>query len=209
METIAIQGNVRQELGKKATKALRREAHVPCELYGGNENIHFSASKRDLKDIIYTPNLYKAGIQIDGKTYEAIVKAIQFHPVTDEILHIDFQELVAGTVIRTEVPVRPVGVAAGVKVGGKLLVNVRKLKVKTTPENLKDKIEIDVSKLRLGQSFKVRDIKDTGMEIINAKSIPIAAVEIPRSLRGADAKADAMAGQLEDEVEESGDEAEA
>jgi len=176
METIAIQGNVRQELGKKATKALRREALVPCELYGGNENIHFSASKKDLKDIVYTPNFYKAGIQVDGKTYEAIIKSIQFHPVTDEILHIDFQELVAGTVLRTEVPVRPVGVAAGVKVGGKLLVNVRKLKVKTTPENLKDKIEIDVSKLRLGQSFKVRDIKDTGMEIVNAKSIPIATV---------------------------------
>jgi large subunit ribosomal protein L25 len=206
METIAIQGNVRQELGKKATKALRREALVPCELYGGNENIHFSASKRDLKDIIYTPNFYKAGIQVDGKTYEAIIKHIQFHPVTDEVLHIDFQELVAGTVLRTEVPVRPVGVAAGVKVGGKLLVNVRKLKVKTTPENLIDKIEIDVSKLRLGQSFKVRDIKDTGMEIINAKSIPIAAVEIPRSLRGADAKADAMAGQ---DDEETNDDAEA
>ncbi len=206
METIAIQGNVRQELGKKATKALRREALVPCELYGGNENIHFSASKKDLKDIVYTPNFYKAGIQVDGKTYEAIIKSIQFHPVTDEILHIDFQELVAGTVLRTEVPVRPVGVAAGVKVGGKLLVNVRKLKVKTTPENLKDKIEIDVSKLRLGQSFKVRDIKDTGMEIVNAKSIPIAAVEIPRSLRGADAKADAMAGQ--DEEEETNETAE-
>lgn len=208
METITIKGNLRKDLGKKATKAIRREALVPCELYGGSENVHFSTTKKDLKGIVYTPNLYKAGIEVDGKTYEAILKDIQFHPVTDEILHVDFQELVEGTIIRTEVPVRPVGTAVGVKVGGKLLMNVRKLKVKTTPENLKDKIEINVSKLKLGQSFKVRDIEDTGMQIMNAPSIPIAAVEIPRSLRSEDSKAAAMAGQDSDadEGEETSEE---
>lgn len=199
METITIQGNVRQDLGKKATKALRKEALIPCELYGGESNVHFATTKKDLKGLVYTPNLYKAGIEIDGKTYEAILKDIQFHPVTDEILHVDFQQLVEGNTIRTEVPVRPVGVAVGVKVGGKLMVNVRKLKVKSTPENLQDHIEIDVTKLKLGQSFKVRDIKDTGMEILNAPSIPIAAVEIPRSLRSTESKADAMAGQDDDD----------
>ncbi|MCB0503108.1 MAG: 50S ribosomal protein L25/general stress protein Ctc [Bacteroidetes bacterium] len=185
METIAIEGNVRSDIGKKATKALRKQDAIPCELYGGEENIHFSADRKAVKDIIYTPNFYVAELNIEGKTHKAIVKDIQFHPITDAILHIDFQELVPGTVIRTEVPVRAVGTAEGVKTGGKLLINVRKLIVKTTPENLKDKIEINVSKLKLGQSFKVRDIGETGMQIMNAPGIPIAAVEIPRSLRSA------------------------
>lgn len=199
METIAIEGNVRSDIGKKATKALRKQDAIPCELYGGEENIHFSADRKAVKDIIYTPNFYVAELNIAGKTHKAIVKDIQFHPVTDAILHIDFQELVPGTVIKTEIPVRAVGVAAGVKNGGKLLINVRKLIVKSTPENLKDKIEIDVTPLKLGQSFKVRDIADTGMQIINAPGIPIAAVEIPRSLRSAGSLA---ADEEEEEVEE-------
>ncbi len=199
MEAITIEGNVRTDVGKKSTKALRREGLIPCELYGGKENKHFSATKKAVKGIIYTPNLYLADLNVDGASHRAIVKDIQFHPTTDEILHIDFQELVSGTVIKTEVPVRPVGVAEGVKTGGKLLVNVRKLIVKSTPENLKDKIEIDVTSLELGQSFKVRDIEDTGMQIMNAPGIPIAAVEIPRSLRSAGLDEDG------NEIEEGGE----
>lgn len=205
MESIAIEGNVRKEVGKKSTKALRRESFIPCELYGGSENVHFSASKKAIKDIVYTPNLYLADLNIDGASHKAIIKDIQFHPTTDEILHIDFQELVPGTILRTEVPVRATGVAAGVKNGGKLLINVRKLIVKATPENLKDKIEIDVTPLKLGQSFKVRDIEDTGMQIMNAPGIPIAAVEIPRSLRSAEAGDEAEEGEEGEGAE--GDEA--
>lgn len=194
METLVIEGNVRTDVGKKATKALRNEGLIPCELYGGAENVHFSATNNGVKGIIYTPNFYTADLQVGGKSYKAIVKDIQFHPVTDEILHIDFQELVPGTVVRTEVPVKAVGSAEGVRVGGKLLINVRKLIVKTTPENLKDKIEIDVTSLKLGQSFKVRDIADTGMQIMNAPGIPIATVEIPRSLRSAGSLAEKEEG---------------
>ncbi len=204
MESIVIEGNVRTGVGKKAVKAIRREGLIPCELYGGSENVHFSTTKNAVKGIIYTPKFYQADIQVDGKSYKAIVKDIQFHPVTDEILHIDFLEMVPGMKIRTEVPVVTVGVAEGVKTGGKLMLNVRKLSVKATPENLLDKIEIDVSHLDLGQSFKVRDIKDTGMEIMNAGGIPIAAVEIPRVLRSEEA----LEGEEGVEVEE-GAEAEA
>lgn len=185
MESITIEGARRTDLGKKATNAIRHEGLIPCELYGGEENVHFTASVSQVKGIIYTPNFYKADIVVDGKHYEAIVKDVQYHPVTDEILHIDFQQLVPGVKFKTEIPIRPVGVARGVRNGGKLMINVRKLRVKATPENLLDKVEIDVTNLKLGQSFKVRDIKGVSMEILNAGSIPLVSVNVPRLLRGA------------------------
>ena len=209
METIAIEGNVRTDIGKKATKALRKEDKIPCELYGGKENIHFSTTKRAVKGMVYTPNLYLADLNVGGGNHKAIIKDIQFHPTTDEILHIDFQELVEGTILKTEVPLRTVGIAEGVKNGGKLLINIRKLIVKATPENLKDKIEINVSELKLGQSFKVRDIPATGMQIMNAPGIPIAAVEIPRILRTEEEEAEALAEGAEGETVEGEEGAEA
>lgn len=208
MQTFSINGLARTDTGKAATRALRRNGQIPCELYGGEENIHFSTTPSDIKDLIYTPDFFVAEVNINGEKHQAIVKAIQFHPVTDEILHIDFQKLIPGRYVQTEIPVRTVGVAAGVKTGGKLMMKVRKLKVKTTPENLVDKVEIDVSKLKLGQSFKVRDIAETGMQILNSPSIPIASVEIPRSLRSAASRAEAEAetgAEEESGAEEGGE----
>lgn len=189
MQAINIEGALRSETGKSAVKGTRTQGLVPCVLYGGKENVHFTSSEINLKKIIYTPNLYKANIQVDGKNYEAIVKDVQYHPVSDKILHIDFQELVPGVKVITHVPVRTIGTSEGVKKGGKLLLNVRKLKVKSTPEQLKDTIEIDVSHLDLGQSFKVRDIKGIEMEVMASPSIPMATIEIPRSLKSAATKA--------------------
>jgi len=205
MQTITIEGIVRKDLGKKATKALRKNQQVPCELYGGEENIHFAATPKSLKGLIYTPDFHTATIDIDGKQHVAIIKDIQFHPVTDAVLHVDFQELIPGRMVQTEVPLRTVGVPEGVQTGGKLMMKVRRLKVKTTPENLIDKVEIDVSGLELGQSFKVRDIKDLGMQIMNPSGIPIASVEIPRVLRSADALEE---GEVEGEEGEEGVEGE-
>lgn len=208
MQTFSINGLARTDTGKAATRALRRNGQIPCELYGGDENIHFATTYTEIKDLIYTPDFFVAEVNIDGDKHQAIVKAIQFHPVTDEILHIDFQKLIPGRYVQTEIPVRTVGVAAGVKTGGKLMMKVRKLKVKTTPENLVDKVEIDVSKLKLGQSFKVRDIAETGMLILNSPSIPIASVEIPRSLRSAASRAEAEAdtgAEEESGAEEGGE----
>ena len=201
---------MRQGTGKVATKAVRREGLIPCELYGGEENVHFTTTFNAVKDIIYTPDFYVASLNLNGKEHKAIVKDIQFHPVTDDILHIDFQELVPGRMVQTEIPVRTIGVAEGVKTGGKLMMKVRKLKVKTTPEALVDKVEIDVSHLLLGQSVKVRDIADTGMQIMNSPSIPIASVEVPRALRSASAKGEGEEGEGTEgeEGEEGGEGAE-
>ncbi len=194
MEAIKIEGKKREKLGKKYTKQVRNEGLIPCVLYGGKEPMHFTVTANGVKDIIYTPNFYCAEINLDGSQYKAIIKDLQFHPVTDRILHIDFLELVSGVKVKTEIPIRTTGVAAGVREGGKLMLKVRKLKVKTTPEQLKDAVIIDVSDLKLGQSFKVRDIQDTGMEIMTSMSIPVASVEVPRSLRSASS-----------ELEEEGD----
>lgn len=189
MQTINIEGTLRNSIGKSATKETRTNDLVPCVLYGGKENVHFTASQLNVKKIIFTPNFYKANIEVDGKSYTAIVKDVQYHPVSDKILHVDFQELVPGVKVTTHIPVRTTGASEGVKKGGKLLLNVRKLKVKSTPEQLQDTIVIDVSHLDLGQSFKVRDIKGVEMEVMASPSIPMATIEIPRSLKSAATKA--------------------
>lgn len=196
MKTIALTGTLRSDLGKKSTKALRKEGLVPCVIYGGESNIHFSAKAQDFRDLIYTNEFRTASVEVDGKSIPAIIKDIQFHPVTDTIVHIDMLELVDGKKVKAEIPLSLVGNAAGVKVGGVLMQKVRKVKVMTTPDKLSSTIEVNVDELTLGKSIRIRDIKVAeGIEVINAGGIPIASVEIPRALRSAEAKAAAMAAQ--------------
>lgn len=191
MQTFTIDGTPRTEVGKKASKADRVAGRIPCVLYGGsNETVHFTTTVADVRKLVYSPNFYKVVINLDGKTTEALLKDITFHPTTEEILHIDFHELIPGVMVNAEIPVNIVGSSEGVKVGGKLLVKVRKLKVKSTPEALKDVIDVDITPLKLGQSIKVKDLPDQGFQIVNAKSIPIASIEIPRALRSAGARAE-------------------
>ena len=188
MKSIAITGNTRTDLGKKATKAVRREGSVPCVIYGGENVVHFSASTKDFKHLIYTPDFKTADISVNGTNYNCIVKSIQFHPVTDEIMHIDFVELVNGTKMKVEIPVRFKGIAPGTKSGGKMTQKLRRVKVKTTPEYLTDELFVDVTALELGQSVKVRDIVlGEGMELETSPGIPVASVEVPRALRSAQA----------------------
>jgi len=196
MKTIALTGTLRSDLGKKSTKALRKEGLVPCVIYGGEKNIHFSAKAQDFRDLIYTNEFRTASVEVDGQSIPAIIKDIQFHPVTDNIMHIDMLELVDGKQVKAEIPLSLVGNAAGVKVGGVLMQKVRKVKVMTTPDKLSSTIEVNVDELTLGKSIRIRDIKVAeGIEVINAGGIPIASVEIPRALRSAEAKAAAMAAQ--------------
>lgn len=191
MQTFTIDGTLRPEVGKTASKADRAESRIPCVIYGGtNETVHFTTTISAVRHLVYTPNFYKVIINLDGKTYEALLKDIDFHPTTEAILHMDFHLLVPGKKVTAEIPVKIVGSSEGVRVGGKLLVKVRKLKVKSTPEALKDTIEVDITPLKLGQSVKVKDLPDQGFEILNAPSIPIASIEIPRALRSAGAKAE-------------------
>jgi large subunit ribosomal protein L25 len=191
MKTFTIDGTPRTEVGKKASKADRVAGRIPCVLYGSsNETVHFTTTISDVRKLVYSPEFYKVVINLNGKSTDSLMKDIAFHPTTEEILHIDFHELVPGSMVNAEIPINIVGSSEGVRVGGKLLVKVRKLKVKSTPEALKDAIDVDISSLKLGQSVKVKDLPEQGFQIINALSIPIASIEIPRALRSAGAKAE-------------------
>ncbi len=156
MKTISLEGQKRDSAGKKAAKLVRRENKVPCVMYGGAENISFSVKYNDLLKIIYTDAFLKVNVKVDNINVDALVKDIDFHPVTDKILHVDFQELVSGKPIKTEIPVRTEGRAVGVASGGVLELNLRKLAVKATPEQLVPFITLDVTNLELGNSIKVQ-----------------------------------------------------
>ncbi len=208
METIAITGQPREGLGKKATRAARREGLIPCVAYGGDDAVQFTVTPNEVKDLIYTPEFKLAEITVDGKTFKAFVKDLQFHPVTDEIVHIDFLRLIEGQTVKVDVPIRFKGVSPGVKNGGKLIQRLRRIRIKTKPEHLVDRIEVDISKLKLNESIRIRDVdqKLETIEIMNSPGVPVASVETPRALRSAAAAA-AKAGEAAGEAEE-GEEAE-
>ena len=186
MQSVQVSGEIRENLGKKSSKANRREGLVPAVLYGAGDPVHFTIKPLDVRSLVYSPDFKLAELSVDGKSYKAIVKDYQFHPVTDQLRHIDFLALTDGTPVKVQVPVTFVGTSPGVRTGGKLQVAVRRVKIKTTPENLVDKVELDISSLELGQAVRVRDIKPMeGVEIMNPGGTPIATVEIPRALRSA------------------------
>lgn len=185
MKTIEIKGQLREVLGKKETKKLRKEGKVPCVIYGGEAPVHFYAEANDFRSIIITPNVYLINLNVDGKEYTTIMQDIQFHPVTDEPLHIDFLEYTDDKPVKIEVPVKVSGFAKGIKAGGKLKVNLRRLKVRALAKDLPDTIEIDVTELGLGESFKVGAVNVENMELLNAADVPVATVIITRAARAA------------------------
>lgn len=196
MKTIALTGTPRTDLGKKSTKATRNAGLVPCVLYGGEDTVHFSVTTKALRDLIYTNEFRVAEVEVEGKKYTAIVKDVQFHPVTDVIMHVDMLELIEGKSVKAEIPIRLVGTATGVKVGGVLMQKIRKLKIKATPDKLSAFINVNVEHLTLGKSIRVRDVEvQDGIEIINSGGIPLASVEVPRALRSAEARAAAEEAQ--------------
>ncbi len=187
--SVIINGTVRTETGKKASKAVRNSAGVPVVMYGPKESYHFTAPVSDFKNLIYTPDFKIAEVNLDGKTYKCILKDKQFHPISEALLHVDLLTLTEGHPIKVNIPLRFKGVSPGVKVGGKFLQQVRTIKVKTTPEKLVDHLMIDVSTLELGQSVRVRDIEvNEGVEIMMPTGMPVATVEVPRALRGKQAQ---------------------
>lgn len=188
MKTFNVSGKKRSAVGKKDSKQLRKENKVPCVLYGGEENVHFYTVKNDLLKLIYTPNVYLIDLDIEGKKYQAIMKDIQFDPVTDEVIHIDFLKVSNDKKIIVEIPVEVEGYAQGLRRGGKLQVEVRRLKVLALPKDLPDSVKIDVTELDLGQSLRVGDIKLENISILNGKSVPVARVMITRAARAASQK---------------------
>lgn len=189
MNSMTIKGSPRTDIGKKATKAVRAADGIPCVLYGSKDIVHFQTTESELRHLVFTGDFKVAELEIDGKKTRSILKDIQFHPVKDNIMHVDFIELVNGQSIKLEIPLKPKGSSPGVKLGGKLIQSVRKIKVKTTPEKMVDELFVDISSLELGQSLRIKDIIAVdGIEIQQNASIPVVSIEIPRALRSAAAK---------------------
>ena len=189
MKTFELKGAVRTDLGKKATKAERVVDKVPCVLYGGVENTHFTTTVSDIRKMIYSPEVFVVNLDIDGKKTKAIMKALQFHPVSDKVLHIDFLEISEDKPVVVELPVKLEGLAEGVKAGGKLALEMRKLKVKGLYTQIPENIVIDVTELGLGKSIQVAKVSAANLEILNAKNAVVAQVKLTRAARGAAATA--------------------
>lgn len=185
MQVFELNGEVRTDLGKKATNALRAESKVPCVLYGGKGNIHFSVVEKELQKLLYTPVVYIVNVKVGGETYESVMREVQFHPVTDRVLHMDFYQIADDKPVTMEVPVKLQGFAEGVQAGGKLSLVVRKLKVRAVPANLPGEIVIDVTNLGLGKSVKVKDLSFDNFEIVNAKEVVVAQIKLTRAARAA------------------------
>ena len=192
MKSIEIKGTARQDLGKKATRELRKNNGVPCVLYGvqKDENglpvaTHFTVPVEGLRNLVYTPHIYSVNLNIDGQTVTAILKDIQFHPVKDNILHVDFYQITEEKPIVMEVPVQLEGLAEGVRAGGKLALQLRKLKVKALYNVIPERLTIDVTNLGLGKTIKVGELSFEGLELMNAKEAVVCAVKLTRAARGA------------------------
>ena len=183
MNTITIEGQLRTEFGKAATRQLRSEEKVPGVIYGGAKEINFSAPASAFKSIVYTPDFMLAEIKVDGTAYKCVLKDLQFDKVSDRLIHVDFLELVGNKKVTVSIPLKFTGVPAGVKEGGKLSVKMKSLKVKTVPEYLLEHIEMDLTDLKLNENVRVQDVKADNMEILNSPRIPIASVTMTRQLK--------------------------
>ncbi|WP_194767215.1 50S ribosomal protein L25/general stress protein Ctc [Tamlana sp. I1] len=200
MKSITIDGSQRESVGKKATKALRNAGQVPCVLYGGDKPVHFSAPELAFSKLVYTPNAHTVVINLDsGETFNAVLQDIQFHPVTDNILHIDFYQLFEDKEIALNIPVNLVGNSRGVKNGGVLRRNNRKLRIKALPANLPDFIEIDITPLRIGDKVSVADLLNDKYTFLHTDNTVVCQVRTSRT----------AVADLDDEDEEEGAEAEA
>ena len=183
MKTITIEGQLRTELGKQATRQIRSEGKVPGVIYGGAQEVNFSAPVAAFKSIVYTPDFQLAEVKLDGKSYKCILKDLQFDKVTDQLNHVDFLELVENKKVVATIPLKFIGTSIGVKNGGKLITKMKALKVKTLPKNLMENIQVDISNLDLNGNIRVEDVKVDSYEILNSPRIPIASVVLTRELK--------------------------
>jgi large subunit ribosomal protein L25 len=181
MKSITIKGQERESVGKKATKALRDAGMVPCVIYGGKQPVHFAAEDKAFKSLVYTPNAHTVVVDLNGKTTDAILQDIQFDPLTDKILHIDFFQLDDKKEIIMEVPVKVVGTSPGVLLGGDLRLNQRRLKVKALPKNLPDFVEANISELQMGNKLYVTKIETNNFKLMHPDNTVVCQVKISRA----------------------------
>ena len=182
MKSITIKGSERESVGKKATKALRNAGKVPCVIYGGDKPLHFSADEIAFKDLVYTSKAHTVVVDFDGgDKIKAVMQDIQFHPVTDRILHVDLYQLFPDKEVTMEIPVRLHGNSPGVRNGGRLLFRRRKLTIKALPDNLPDFFDVDISKLKIGQHISVDTLKKDGFSILHPDTSVVVQVKMARA----------------------------
>ena len=183
MQSITIKGTKRESVGKKETKALRNAEKVPCVIYGSGNTIHFSAEEKAFRNLIYTPNVYTATIELEGgESFNTILQDIQFHPVTDKILHIDFYQLSDDKEVTMNIPVVLAGKSPGVSVGGSLRFTNRKLKVKALPANLPDQIDADISKLKIGDKLFISELASEDFTFLHPDNTVVVQVRMARTV---------------------------
>lgn len=180
MKSVSISGSPRANVGKKDATALRNEKKVPCVLYGGKEQIHFSAPETEFKSLLYTPDVNTVNIDIAGKKYNAIVQEAQYHALNDSLLHVDFLEIVPGRAVVMNIPVRTTGTSPGVRNGGKLNKKLKTLKIKGPVEKMLDAVVIPIDKMEIGDSVRVGDLKYDGLTLLNAANVTVVSVQITR-----------------------------
>lgn len=189
MKTITIEGQLRTELGKKATRQIRSQENVPGVIYGGAKEVNFYASAKAFKPVVYTGEFQIAEITVAGEKYRCILKDLQFDTVSDALNHVDFLELVENKKVIADLPIKFTGTSIGVKGGGKLVTKMKSLKVKVLPKDLKETIEVDITNLELNGNIRVQDVKAPNMEVLNSPRIPIASVVMTRQLKQEEATA--------------------
>jgi large subunit ribosomal protein L25 len=195
MKNLQLNGTARNEFGKKTAKSIRKDGDVPCVLYGGEKVVHFSTSVNDVRNLLYTPDIYTVELNIDGVKYMSILKDSQFHPVSDAPLHLDFLQIFEDKAIIMEVPVKLNGLAEGVKDGGKLSQEMRKIKVRGFYKEIPETLEINITKLGLGKTLQVGSLQFPNLEMISPKSNVVCAVKLTRVARGIAAAAAKEAGK--------------
>jgi len=193
MKTIEINGSLRTGTGKKAAKQIRKGEQVPAVIYGGDVNMSIVLTTTDLKPIVYTPNVHIVNIKIDGKVYETIVKDIQFHPVSDEILHMDFLHIFDDKKVTVALPVILTGLSEAAKQGGKIILVTRKLRACGFPQELPETLDVDITDLGLGKSIMVGDLKFDKVQLVDIKSTVVASAQLTRAAKGAAAEEAAKA----------------
>lgn len=203
MKSIALKGNKRTDRGSSDAKSLRKEDKIPAVLYGGKENIHFTVEDIPFGKVINSPNVYFVDLDIDGTTYKSIIKEVQYHPVTDKPLHVDFLLVTKDKAVTLTLPINIVGTSKGVMAGGKLRTVTRRLRVRGLADALPEAITIDITPLKIGQSIKVADIKVDGLTLLDAANAVVVAVKMSRAAVSASSEEEEEAEGAEAATEEA------
>ena len=181
MKQVSLSGSPRENVGRKGASELRNSERVPGVMYGGKKQVHFSVSEIDLLKVIQQPDTLMINLEVGGTTYPSLVKDVQYHPVTDRMLHIDLIELIPGKPVTTALPVKTTGTSEGVRSGGKLVQNYRKMRVVAAMENLPDRVEVDITKMQIGDMVRVRDINYPGVTFLEPEASVVVAVQVTRA----------------------------